>query len=75
MPELLEKWSTHSLPSLPGPLWPGVVAPDRVQSMAQIEINRVLEFFTTEFIDLMSRVFTNGPGDWGSIQGQVIPKT
>ena len=23
----------------------------------------------------MSRVFTNGPGDWGSIPGQVIPKT
>ena len=26
-------------------------------------------------IDLMSRVFTNGPGDWGSIPGQIIPKT
>ena len=24
---------------------------------------------------LMSRVFTNGPGDLGSIQGRVIPKT
>ena len=24
---------------------------------------------------LMSRVFTNGPGDWGSIPGQVIAKT
>ena len=23
----------------------------------------------------MSRVFTNGPGDWGSILGQVILKT
>ena len=23
----------------------------------------------------MSRVFTNGPGDWGSIPGLVIPKT
>ena len=23
----------------------------------------------------MSRVFANGPGDWGSIPGQVIPKT
>ena len=23
----------------------------------------------------MSRVFTNGPGDHGSIPGQVIPKT
>ena len=26
--------STHLLPSLPGPLWPGVVAPDKVSSMA-----------------------------------------
>ena len=26
-------------------------------------------------IDLMGRVFTNGPGDRGSILGQVIPKT
>ena len=23
----------------------------------------------------MSRVFANGPGDWGLITGQVIPKT
>ena len=27
-------WSASSWPSLPGPLWPGVVAPDRVLSMA-----------------------------------------
>ena len=26
-------------------------------------------------IGLMSRVFTNGPGDWGSVLGQIIPKT
>ena len=26
-------------------------------------------------IGLMNRVFTNGPGDRGSIPGQVIPKT
>ncbi len=26
-------------------------------------------------IGLMSRMFANGPGDWGSIPGQVIPKT
>ena len=32
-------WSTPSLPLLPGPLWAGVVAPDRVQSMGQIELN------------------------------------
>ena len=32
VPVLLEPWvmrSTHTLPSLPGPLWLGVVAPDR----------------------------------------------
>ena len=26
-------------------------------------------------IALMSRVFANGPGDWGSIPSRVIPKT
>ena len=30
-------WSAPSLPLLPGPLWLGVVAPDRVLSMGQIE--------------------------------------
>ena len=42
---MLELWrmqSTPLLPSLPGPLWPGVVAPDRVLSMGQIEVNCVL---------------------------------
>ena len=39
MLELWGKWSTTSLPSLPGPLWPGVVAHDRVLSMGQIELN------------------------------------
>ena len=34
--------STPSLPSLPGPLWPGVVAPDRALSIGQIELNYVL---------------------------------
>ena len=33
--------SPLSLLSLPGPLWPGVVAPDRVLSMGQIELNCV----------------------------------
>ena len=36
VPVMLELWgmqSTLSLPSLPGPLWPGVVAPDRALSM------------------------------------------
>ena len=31
--ELWEMWSTPSSPLLPGPLWPGVVAPDRALSM------------------------------------------
>ena len=35
-------WSTPSLLSLPGPLWPEVVAPDRVLSIGQIELNFVL---------------------------------
>ena len=34
--------STPLLQSLPGPLWTGVVAPDRVLSMSQIELNCVL---------------------------------
>ena len=34
---------TPSLPSLPGPLWPGMVAPERVLSMGQIELNCVLK--------------------------------
>ena len=36
VPAMLELWgmrSTPSLPSLPGPLWPGVVAPDRALFM------------------------------------------
>ena len=36
VPAMLELWgmqSTPLLPSLPGPLWPGVVAPDRALSM------------------------------------------
>ena len=37
VPAMLELWgirSTPSLSSLPGPLWPGVVAPDRTLSMS-----------------------------------------
>ena len=34
--------STPSLPALPGPLWPGVVAPDRALTMGQTELNCVL---------------------------------
>ena len=32
-------WSTPLFPLLPGPLWPGVVAPDKVLSVGQIELN------------------------------------
>ena len=42
---MLELWgmqSTPLLPSLPGQLWHGVVAPDRVLHMDQIELNCVL---------------------------------
>ena len=45
VPVMLELWgiqSTLLLPLLPGPLWPGVVAPDRILSMGQIELNCVL---------------------------------
>ena len=35
--------NTPSLPSLPGSLWPGVVAPDRVLSISRIELNSVLK--------------------------------
>ena len=38
---MLERWemlSTRSLPSFPGPLSIGVVAPDRVSSMGQLEL-------------------------------------
>ena len=41
---MLELWrirNTPSLPSLPGPLGPGVVAPEMVLSMGQIEQNNV----------------------------------
>ena len=34
--------NTPSLPLLPGLLWPGVVVPDRVLSIDQIELNCVL---------------------------------
>ena len=45
VPVMVELWrmqSTPSLPSLPGPLWPGVVAPNRDLSMVQIELKCVL---------------------------------
>ena len=38
MLEIWRMWSTHSLSSLPSPLWPGVVALDRLLSMGQIKL-------------------------------------
>ena len=38
MARLWEMWSTPSLPSLPDPLWPWMVVPDRVLSICQIEL-------------------------------------
>ena len=35
----------------------------------------LLDFYTRRAIGQMSRVFVNGPGDRGSILGQVTPKT
>ena len=42
MPELRGMRCTLLLPSLPGPLWPGVLAPNKILSMGQIELNCVL---------------------------------
>ena len=36
-------WSTFSLPSLPGPFWHGIVAPDMVLSMGQIELFDIIK--------------------------------
>ena len=52
---MLELWvmqSTPSLPSLLGPLCPGVVAPDRVLSMGQIELNCVAKNRTVSIFKL-----------------------
>ena len=45
MMELSGMRCTTSLPSLPGPLWPGVEEPDRVLSMAQIELFHILTMY------------------------------
>ena len=42
-------WSTLSLPLFPGSLWSGVVAPDRVLSMGQLEL---LDIKTVQTNDL-----------------------
>ena len=45
VPVMLKIWgiqSTPVLPSLPGPLWLKIVAPDRILSMGKIELNCIL---------------------------------
>ena len=48
----------------------GTYIPDIINTM-----NYYLLLLCYQAIGLMSRVFANGPGDQGSIPGQVIPKT
>ena len=43
MLKLWEMRSSPSLPSLTVPLWPGVIAPDRVRIMGKIEQDFVLK--------------------------------
>ena len=57
VPVMMELWgmrSIRSLPSLLSPLWFGMVAPDRVQSMGQVELNCV---FTLNEISWNRTVF------------------
>ncbi len=59
VPVMLEFWemqSTPSLPSLPDPFRPRMVAPDRVLSMGQIELNCVLR---QNWIDWIRTVWLN----------------
>ena len=42
MPELWGMQSIPSLPSLPGLLWPGVVVPNEILSIGQMELNCAL---------------------------------
>ena len=58
IPELWEMRGTPSLPSLPGLLWHGEVAPDRVLSMGQIEFRREIEL-------ILHFKMTDGPVSWG----------
>ena len=41
-----------------------------------MEINtNIIRYYLLPDIGMMVRMFANGPGDWGSIPGRVIPKT
>ena len=50
MLKLWGMWNTLLLLLLPGTLWPGVVAPDRVLSMGQLELNCVLMLNRTVYM-------------------------
>ena len=41
----------------------------------EIQIYIYILKYKNRAIGLMSRVFANGPEDWGSIPGRVVPKT
>ena len=67
--ELWGIWNTSSLPLLPGPLWPGVVAPDWVLSMGQIEqtiLTVISQYFCGGARGVMVSVVGNGHGDTSS---------
>ena len=42
--ELWGMWSTPSVPSLPGPVWPEVIATDRVLSMGQLCVKKIFTY-------------------------------
>ena len=80
VPAVLELWgmrSTPSLPSLPGSLWPSMVAPDKGPIYGLNRTNSILMLKWIVWVNSIAwnRNFANGPGDLGSIPGWVIPKT
>ena len=67
-PVIVELWGTRStplLPSLPSPLWPGVIAPGRILSMGQIELNWILmlNWIVWNITVYMCKIYT---GHWPS---------
>ena len=57
-----EREVSLSLPLLPGPLWPGVVVPDRVLSMGQIEQTMCKQIIDVKLWPLYSNTNTPGKG-------------
>ena len=53
MLELSGMQSITSLPSLPGLLWPGMVAADRVISMGEIKLFNISSVFKKRLIELL----------------------